>query len=78
MTLFGVKELKTTGSDPKANGLTEKCNELIIIKNYSTSYVFFAEQDWELCFLEVTLTCNSSVHFLTGFTPARPMFERNI
>ena len=37
MELFGVKKLRTTWYDPRANGLTEKCNEFI--KNCLTSYV---------------------------------------
>ena len=49
MTLFGVKELNITGSNSKANGLTENCNELI--KNYLTSYVSFDDEDWVLCCL---------------------------
>ena len=34
MELFGVKKLRTTGYNPRANELTEKCNEFI--KNYLT------------------------------------------
>ena len=50
MTLFGVKELNTTGSNSKANGLTENCNELI--NHYLTSYVSSAHDDWVLYCLE--------------------------
>ena len=53
MTLFGVKELNTTGSNSKANWLTENCNELI--KNCLTSYVSFADEDWVLCCLEKSI-----------------------
>ena len=53
MTLFGVKELNTTGSNSKANGLTENCNELI--KNYLTSYVSFVDEDWVFCCLKKSM-----------------------
>ena len=74
MGLFGVKKLRTTGYNPRANGLTEKCNEFI--KNYLTSYVKFSKKEWDLWCREAAFTYNSSVHSSTGFTPARLMFGR--
>ena len=74
MELFGVKKLRTTGYNPRANGLTEKCNELI--KNYLTSYPKFSKKEWDLWCREAAFTYNSSVHSLTGFTPAGLMFGR--
>ena len=74
MTLFDVKEFSTTGSNPKANGLTKNCNKLI--ENYLTSYVSFADEDWDICCLELAFTCNSSLQFLPIFTSVRLMFAR--
>ena len=74
MGLFGVKKLRTTGYNPRANGLTEKCNEFI--KNYLTSYVKFSKKEWDLWCREAAFTYNSSVHSSTGLTPARLMFGR--
>ena len=74
MELFGVKKLRTTGYNPRANELTEKCNEFI--KNYLTSYAKFSKKEWDLWCREVVLTCKISVHSSVGFTAARLMFRR--
>ena len=74
MELFGVKKLRTTGYDPRANGLTEKCNEFI--KNYLSWYAKFSKKEWNLWRREAAFTYSSSVHSSTGFTPARLMFGR--
>ena len=50
MILFGIKKLNTAGSNSRANGLTENCNELI--NHYLTSYVSSAHDDWVLYCLE--------------------------
>ena len=71
MELFGVKKLRTTWYNPRANGLTEKCNEFI--KNCLTSYAKFSKKERDLWCREAAFTCNSSVHSSTGFTPARLM-----
>ena len=42
MGLFGVKKLRTTRYNPRANGLTEKCNEFI--KNYLALYVIYSKK----------------------------------
>ena len=46
MELFGVKKLRTTGYDPRANGLTEKSKEFI--KNYLSWYAKFSKKEWDL------------------------------
>ena len=74
LELFGVKKLRTTGYDPRANGLTEKCNEFI--KNYLSWYAKFSKKEWNLWRREAAFTYSSSVHSSTGFTPARLMFGR--
>ena len=46
MELFGVKKLRTTGYDPRANGLTEKSKEFI--KNYLLWYAKISKKEWDL------------------------------
>ena len=75
MKMFGVKKLRTTGYNPRANGLTEKANEFI--KNYLASYVNYSDQEWDLWCREAAYAYNSSVHSSTGFTPAKLMFGRD-
>ena len=74
MEMFGVKKLRTTWYNPRANELTEKCNEFI--KNYLTSYAKFSKKEWDLWCREVALTCKISVHSSVGFTAARLIFRR--
>ena len=74
MELFGVKKLRTTWYNPRANELTEKCNEFI--KNYLTSYAKFSKKEWDLWCREAALTCKISVHSSVGFTAVRLMFRR--
>ena len=75
MELFGVKKLRTTGYNPRANGLTEKCNE--VIKNYLTLYAKFSKKKMGFIVSRGSIYLyNSSVHSSTGFTLARLMFGR--
>ena len=67
-----VKKLRTTGYNPRANGLTEKRNE--IIKNYMTFYSESNKQEWDLWCNEAVYTYNSSIHSSIGYTPARLFF----
>ena len=75
MKMFSVKKLRTTGYNPRANGLTEKGNEFI--KNYLASYVNYSNIEWDLWCREAAYAYNSSVHSSTGFTPAKLMFGRD-
>ena len=75
MKMFGVKELRTTGYNPRANGLTEKGNEFI--KNYLASYVNYSDKEWDLWCREASCAYKSRVHSSTGFTPAKLMFGRD-
>ena len=75
MRQLGVKKLRTTGYNPKANGLCEKSNG--IIKSFLMKYVNFVEQkEWDLWLNELCYAYNSSVHSSTGFSPAELMFGR--
>ena len=74
MRLLGVKKLRTTGYNAKANGLTEKSNEFS--KNYLTAYCNSHRTDWDLWNREACYAHNSSVHTSTKFTAARLMFGR--
>ena len=75
MKMFGVKKHRTTGYNPRANGLTEKGNEFI--KNYLASYVNYSDKEWDLWCRKASSAYNSSVHSSTGFTPAKLMFGRD-
>ena len=72
MKIFGVKKLRTTGYNPRANGLAEKGNEFI--KNYLASYLNYSDKRWDLRCREASYAYNSSVHSSTGFTPAKLTF----
>ena len=72
--MFGVKMLRTTSYNPRANGLTVG-NEFI--KNYIASYVNYSDKEWDLWYREASYAYHSSVHSSTGFTPAKLMFGRD-
>ena len=72
MKMFGVKKLRTTGYNPRANGLTKKGNEFI--KNYLASYKNYSDKGWDLRCREGSYAYNSSAHSPTGFTPAKLTF----
>ena len=72
LKMFGVKKLRTTGYNPRADRLTEKDNEFI--KNYLASYLNYSGKEWDLWCREASYAYNSSVHSSTGFTPAKLMF----
>ena len=72
MKMFGVKKHRTTGYNPRANGLTEKGNEFV--KNSLASFVNCSDKELFLSCREVSSAYNSSVHSSTGFTPAKLMF----
>ena len=45
MKMFGEKKLRTTGYNPRANGLIEKGNEFI--RNYLARYVNYSDKEWD-------------------------------
>ena len=67
--------MRTTGYNPRANGLTEKANQYI--KNYLTAFTNFCSKEWDAWCREAAYAYNSSVQSSTGFTPARLMFGRD-
>ena len=76
MKLLGVKKLRTTGYNAKANGLCEKLNG--IVKQYLLKYTNFVGKEWDQWLRELCYAYNSSVNSSTGFTPAELMFGRNL
>ena len=76
MKLLGVKKLRTTGYNAKANGLCEKLNG--VVKQYLLKYTNFVGKEWDQWMREACHAYNSSVNSSTGFTPAELMFGRNL
>ena len=75
MQMLGVKKLRTTGYNPKANGLTEKSNQFT--KNYLTAYCQKHPSEWDMWHREAAYAFNSSIQVSTGYTAARVMFGRD-
>ena len=57
---FELFQLRTTGYNPRANGLTERGNEFI--ENYLALYVNYSDKEWDLWCREASYTYNNSVH----------------
>ena len=76
MDKLGVKKLRTTGYNPKANGLCEKSNGLV--KSFLMKYVNFVGGEWDLYLNEMCYAYNTSVHSSTGFSPAELTFGRKL
>ena len=74
MQMLGIKKLRTTGYNPKANGLTEKSNQFT--KNYLTAYCQEHPTEWDMWHREASYAFNSSTQVSTGHTAAKVMFGR--
>ena len=74
MQLLGIKKLRTTGYNPKANGLTEVSNRFT--KGYLTKYCNRFPASWDQFLREAAYAYNTSKHSSTSFTPAFLMFGR--
>ena len=77
MQALGVSKIRTTGYNPRSNGLTEQSNA--IVKDYLTAYVENADNvrpEWDCWTRELAFAYNTSVHSSTGFTPVELMFGR--
>ena len=74
---LGISKVRTTGYNPRSNGLTEQSNS--IVKDYLTAYVHgnsthrCGRDTWAR---ELAFAYNISVHSSTGFTPVELMFGR--
>ena len=62
-----INNSKTTGYNPKANGLCEKSNG--IVKDFLLKYVSFFGGKWDKWLRELACIFNSAVHTSTGYTP---------
>ena len=71
--LLGIKKLRSTGYNAKANGLCEKLNG--VVKQYLLKYTNFVGKEWNQWLREACFTYNSSVNSSTGFTPDGLMFD---
>ena len=67
MKLLGIKKLRTTGYNAKANGLCEKLKG--VVKQYLLKYTNFVGKEWDQWLREACYAHNSSVDSSTGFTP---------
>ena len=77
MKALGVKKLRTTGYNPRSNGLTEQSNSMV--KDYLLAYLEESDSDrpeWDCWLRELAYAYNSSVHSSTGFSPVELMFGR--
>ena len=72
---LGIKKTRTSGYNPKSNGLTEQSNHTI--KNYLTSFVN-NEKEWDQWLKELSFAYNTSIHSSTGFSPMELMFGRKV
>ena len=70
---LGIKELRTSGYNPRRNGLTEQSN--LTTKNYLTAFVT-ENKEWDCWLSELSFAYNSSIHTTTGFSPFELMFGR--
>ncbi len=77
MKTLGVQKLRTTGYNPRSNGLTEQSNA--IVKNYFTAFLQDTDRPkWDCWLMELAYAYNTSIHSPTGFTPAELMFGRKL
>lgn len=77
MLALGVDKIRTSGYNPRSNGLTEQSNA--VTKDYLRAYVLESNQlrlDWDCWTRELGFAYNTSVHSSTGFTPVELMFGR--
>ena len=70
---LGIKKLRTSGYNPRSNGLTEQSN--LTTKNYLTAFVT-ENKEWDCWLSELSFAYNSSIHITTGFSPFELMFGR--
>ena len=79
MRLPGLQKQRTSGYNPRSNGLVEQANRSV--KTYLTSVLSqnnLIRNYWDRWLLEMAYSYNTSVHSTTNFTPAQLMFGRNL
>ena len=65
--------MRTSGYNPRSNGLTEQSN--LTTKNYLTAFVT-ENKEWDCWLSELSFAYNSSILTTTGFSPFELMFGR--
>ena len=70
---LGIKKLRTSGYNPRSNGLTEQSN--LTTKNYLTAFVT-ENKEWDCWLSQLSFAYNSLIHTATGFSPFELTFER--
>ena len=73
--LLEIKQTRTSGSRPMANGMIERFNSTLL--NMISAYVDENQKDWDRYLPLLTMAFNSTVHASTGFTPYKLMFSRD-
>ena len=76
MKLLGIKKLRTTGYNAKADCLCEKLNG--VVKQYLLKYTNFVGKERDQWLQKAFYVYNSPVNSSAGFTPAQLMFGRKL
>ena len=72
--LLEIKQTRTSGFRPMANGMIEKFNSSLL--NMISAYVDQNQRNWDRYLPLLTMAYRATVHSLTGFTPNKLMFGR--
>lgn len=70
--LLEIKQTRTSGFRPMANGMIEKFNSSLL--NMISAYVDQNQRNWDRYLPLLTMAYRATVHSLTGFTPNKLMF----
>lgn len=72
--LLEIKQTRTSGFRPMANGMIEKFNSSLL--NMISAYVDQNQKNWDRYLPLLTMAYRATVHSSTGFTPNKLMFGR--
>ena len=72
--LLEIKQTRTSGFRPMANGMIEKFNSSLL--NMISAYVDQNQRNWDRYLPLLTMAYRATVHSSTGFTPNKLMFGR--
>ena len=78
MRLLSLKKQRTSGHNPRSNGLVEQANRSV--RNYLMSILTennLVKNYWDRWLLEMCYSYNTSVQSAKGFTPTKLMFGRD-